>query len=99
MDAGGFNLEKAFIEFCKEVFYPILAPVFHPINDALAHVYQPYASICAVGLFVIAMFIVGVMINEKYVNRGRPNQSIWTDLRVWTVLCMTPHVIVYFYFR
>lgn len=92
-------MEKLFIGFCEKVFYPLLAPIFHPINDLLADVYQPYASICAVGLFVTAMLVVGFGINERYVNRGRPNNSILTDLRLWTVLCMLPHVVVYFYFR
>ena len=45
------------------------------------------------------MFWVAVVLNKDYVNRGRPYKSIWTDLRLWTVICMTPHVLVYFYFR
>ena len=45
------------------------------------------------------MLWVGLLLNPKYVNRGRPYKSIWTDLRFWTVISMTPHVVVYFYFR
>jgi len=85
--------------FCEAVFYPILAPIFLPINSFLGKIYQPYASFCAVGLFLTAMFWVAVVLNKDYVNRGRPYKSIWTDLRLWTVICMTPHVLVYFYFR
>ena len=91
---------EAMIEsFCKTVFYPILAPVFLPINAFLGRIYQPWASICAVGLFVCAMIWVALLLNKDYVNRGRPNKSVWTDLRLWTVISMTPHVLVYFYFR
>jgi hypothetical protein len=92
---------EAMIErFFSTVFYPILAPVFLPINDLLSRIpTQPWASICAVGLFVGAMIWVGLLLNRDYVNRGRPYKSIWTDLRLWTVISMTPHVLVYFYFR
>lgn len=92
-------IEEVFTNFCKAVFYPILAPVFHPINSFLNHVYQPYASICAVGLFVCAMIMVSLVLEEDYVNRGRPFTSLWTDLRLWTVLAMLPHCIVYFYLK
>jgi hypothetical protein len=45
------------------------------------------------------MVWVGLILNEKYVNRGRPFKSPWTDLRLWTVVSMLPHVLVYFYLR
>jgi hypothetical protein len=60
---------------------------------------RPWATVCAVGLFLIAMFVVGVVMKESYVNQGRPNKSFWTDLRLWTIICMAPHVLVYLYFR
>ena len=92
-------MEAMIASFCKTVFYPILAPFFLPINSFLGKFYQPYASICAVGLFVCAMIWVGLILNKDYVNRGRPYRSVWSDLRLWTVIAMTPHVLVYFYFR
>ena len=49
--------------------------------------------------FVGTMIWVGVILKESYVNEGRPNKSIWTDLRLWTVVSMLPHVFVYWYFR
>jgi hypothetical protein len=84
---------------CKAIFYPMLAPFFLPINSFLGKFYQPYVSICAVGLFVCTMIWVGLILNKDYVNRGRPYKSLWSDLRLWTVISMTPHVLVYFYFR
>jgi hypothetical protein len=92
---------EAMVEsFCKAVFYPVLAPFFLRVNSLLSLIpTRPWASICGVGLFVGAMIWVGLILNKNYVNRGRPYKSIWTDLRLWTVISMTPHVLVYFYFR
>lgn len=91
-------MEESLNAFCKAVFYPVLHPIFEPFNTFLSSFYQPYASICGIGLFVSAMIWVGVILHEPYVNRGRPVKSIWTDLRLWTVISMLPHVFVYFYF-
>lgn len=92
-------MEAALNAFCLAVFYPILAPIFAPINHFLGLFYQPYASICGIGIFVATMIWVGLVVPATYVNRGRPFKSFWTDLRLWTVLSMLPHVLVYFYFR
>ena len=43
--------------------------------------------------------LVGLILNKDYVNRGRPYKSLWSDLRLWTEISMTPHVLVYFHFR
>jgi len=92
-------MEEIFQSVCKTVFYPVLSPLFTPIDHALRLLPDGAASVCGVGLFVTAMAWVGLFLNKDYVNRGRPYKSIWTDLRLWTVISMTPHVIVYFYFR
>jgi hypothetical protein len=81
------------------IFKPILEPIFAPINELLASFFQPYATICAVGMFIGTMIWVGVFLNKHYVNRGRPYTHWWSDLRLWTVLSMLPHIAVYFYFR
>ncbi|MBI4556986.1 MAG: hypothetical protein HY706_05325 [Candidatus Hydrogenedentes bacterium] len=86
-------------KFFAEVFYPMLSPIFRPINAFLSSFFEPYASICAVGMFVLPMIWVGLLLNPRYVNRGQRYKSAWTDLRIWTVLSMIPHVVVYFYFR
>lgn len=92
-------MEEYLKDVFQPIFYPILSPVFGPVNSFLAQFYQPYAMICAIGFFVGTMIWVGVILNERYVNRGRPSKSLWTDLRLWTVVSMIPHVIMYFYFR
>jgi hypothetical protein len=92
-------VENALQNFCKAHFYEYLYPIFKPIDTLLAKIHQPVFSICAVGLFVCTMIWVCFILREDYVNRGRPYKSVWTDLRIWTVLSMLPHVLVYFYFR
>ncbi|HNR32605.1 MAG TPA: hypothetical protein PKI11_17075 [Candidatus Hydrogenedentes bacterium] len=91
-------MESFLTAFCEKMFFPILHPIFAPTNTFLSKFYQPYATICAIGFFIGAMIWVGVVLHEPYVNRGRAVRSIWTDLRLWTVLSMLPHVFVYFYF-
>lgn len=90
--------EDAITRFCEKVFQPILLPIFKPVDRALRLVPDRAAGVCGVGLFVCAMIWVALLLNPQYVNRGRPYKSWWTDLRLWTVISMTPHVLVYFYF-
>ena len=44
------------------------------------------------------MIWVGVVLKNEYVNLDQPGKHIWTDLRLWTVISMLPHVVVYLYF-
>lgn len=76
---------------------PPLRAVFDPINNALAQVYMPWALIVALAFFIGLM--VGVfLLRREYVNVDTPRDDTWHDLRLWTVVSMIPHVIVYFYF-
>jgi hypothetical protein len=93
------TMGEAVESLCMAVFYPILSRIFGPINTALGMLPNWMAGVCGVGLFVSAMIWVALILDPKYVNHGRPHKSIWTDLRLWTVISMTPHVLVYFYFR
>lgn len=92
-------MEAALNNLCMKLFYPFLAPLFAPINRFLNQYYQPYAFLCAIGMFVGTMIWVAVILDAKYVNRGCPYKSVWSDLRLWTVLSMMPHVLFYLYFR
>lgn len=93
------QIETILENFCTKFFYPILSKIFHPINDLLSPVYKPYATIAAMAFFIGTMLWVGLILKESYVNEGRPNKALWTDLRIWTVVSMLPHVFVYWYFR
>jgi hypothetical protein len=84
-------------QFVTEVFHPILSPFFAPINAFLGRHYLPWATLCALGLFVGAMIWVFTL-RREYVNLDAPSRHLWHDLRLWTILSMLPHVIVYLYF-
>lgn len=91
-------MEAAIQDFMMKLFYPLLNPVFYPINEFLGILPDWAARTCGVGLFISAMIWVALLLNKNYVNRGRTTKSVWTDLRLWTVISMTPHVLVYLYF-
>jgi len=84
--------------FLSNVCLPILRIFFDPINNLLAPIYQPWATGAAIAFFVGTMVWVGFFLKESYVNLGRVNKAWYTDLRLWTVVSMLPHVFVYFYF-
>ncbi|GMV92227.1 MAG: hypothetical protein AMXMBFR82_20050 [Candidatus Hydrogenedentota bacterium] len=84
--------------FCAAVFKPVLGAFFGPINDLLSRIGQPWFTITAIGFFLGTMLWVWLYLGDSYVNLGRQRKSIWTDLRVWTVISMLPHIFVYFYF-
>ena len=79
--------------------YRILAPVLVPLNNLLDGMPDWFGTVAGMGLFLVAMLWVGVLLKQDYVNGGRPNKSVLTDLRIWTCLAMLPHVVVYLYFR
>ena len=87
-----------FVALCTITFKPILIVFFGPINTFLAKIYQPWATIIAIGFFVGTMLWVGFLLKESYVNLGRPNKAWYSDLRIWTACSMLPHVFVYWYF-
>lgn len=93
------QFEKSLEAFGTKYFYPILSKLFDPINNVLGPIYQPYATIIAMLFFIGTMFWVGFILKESYVNEGRPNKAFWTDLRIWTVISMLPHIFVYWYFK
>ena len=84
-------------EWITEVFGPMLKPVFSPIDTMLEPIYMPWARIFAIALFIGAMVWVWSL-RVEYVNLDRPNNKWYSDLRIWTILCMLPHVIVYLVF-
>jgi len=88
----------AFLDALGKTFEPIIKPIFRPISGFLERIYQPWAKICALGLFVGTMIWVWFGMPKEYVNLGREKKSVWTDLRIWTIISMLPHIIVYLYF-
>lgn len=88
----------AFLDWCGRLWGPVLRPVFAPVNTLLASVYQPWAQIFALALFLGTMVWVCFFIKPEMLNSGRENRALWTDLRLWTVVSMVPHLFVYIYF-
>lgn len=88
----------AFLDWFGALFAPVMKPLFAPLNNLMASVYQPWAQIFALGLFIGAMVWVCFFMSRDMLESGRENKAFWTDLRLWTVLSMLPHLFVYIYF-
>ena len=90
-----------FSEFVNKVFAPLLQKIFYPTNKVFSLIPEgaaPYVmKAFAVGLFVATMVWV-LSLRREYVNLDAPGKSVIYDLRVWTVLSMLPHIIVYLWF-
>lgn len=81
----------------SDAFGPILRPIFQPLDGPLSATPPLVWTLAAVGLFVAAMAWV-FMLKKEYVNIDSPGDGPRYDLRIWTVISMLPHVIVYLYF-
>jgi hypothetical protein len=92
------NFAIHFSDLITRIFFPILHPIFGPINDFMADIYMPSARIFAIGLFVATMIWVCLILKKQYVNLDAPTKRWWVDLRLWTVISMLPHLVVYLYF-
>ncbi len=84
----------------KELINTYIGPIAHtffdPINALLVDIYMPWARIVAIGFFVGTM-VWAFMFKKEYLQIDAPNKTIFADLRVWTVISMLPHVIIYFF--
>ena len=90
--------KAAFGRLVTAIFKPILSPIFTPINNLLNSIDPaPWGTIGALALFFGGMIFV-FSLRKEYVNLDAPGKGPLYDLRIWTVLSMTPHVIMYLYF-
>ena len=94
---GNEAAKKTFSDVVTDIFFPVLDKVFSPIHNAIENIYEPWATIGALALFIGAMIWVFTL-NKDYVNLDAPSKHFYHDLRFWTIASMIPHVIVYFYF-
>ena len=90
-EAPGFG--DMVTDLCREP----LSKIFNPIDSVLTPIPEVWWKVSAIALFVGAMLWV-FSLNKAYVDLDRPNRHVWTDLRLWTVVSMLPHVIVYLWF-
>ena len=91
------NVPETAPNLITRIFKPVLQPFFDPINNFLGRYYMPWATICALDLFIGAMVWVFTL-RKEYVNVDAPRKGFLYDLRVWTIISMLPHVLVYLYF-
>lgn len=89
--------EGGFGDWVTRTFHGPLSKLFNPIDDLLSPVPEIWWKVSAVALFIGAMLWV-FSLNRAYVDLDRPNRHLWTDLRVWTIVSMLPHVVVYLWF-
>jgi hypothetical protein len=75
----------------------ILRTIFNPLDAPLSAAPPMVWTLSAVGLFLAAMIWV-FLLKKEYVNIDSPGDGLRYDLRIWTVISMLPHVIVYLYF-
>ncbi|NIA13665.1 MAG: hypothetical protein GWP08_06245 [Nitrospiraceae bacterium] len=84
------------------IFGPPLRAFFHPIDTALAMHYIPgamlIARVVALSFFIGTMIWVFVGLKREYVNLEAPSKHFYHDLRLWVIVSMLPHLVVYFYF-
>ena len=88
---------SGFSRWVTDVFGPLLKPIFHPMDEVLANIYMPWAKVAALSLFLGTMLWV-ILLKPQYVNLDAPEGKWWCDLRLWTVISMSPHIVVYLYF-
>ena len=55
------------------------------------------ARILVLSFFLGTMVWVYVGLKKEYVNLEAPSKHLWHDLRLWVVLSMLPHVVVYMF--
>lgn len=93
------ELLKSISVAINSTFQAPLQFIFHPVNDALAGITEPLVwRLCAIALFLLPMAWVCFGLRKEYVNLDAPKHGLLYDLRVWTVLSMTPHVAFYLVF-
>jgi len=79
------------------VFGPPLRAFFHPINDLFTPIPAAWWKVCAVALFLCAIIWVFTL-RKEYVNLDAPRKGPWHDLRIWTVVALSPHIAIYLWF-
>lgn len=82
-------------EFISNTFSGPLSALFHPIDTILTPIGPGAYKFFAVGLFLATICWVMFILNEKYVNLDRPKKGIIYDLRLWTLVSMVPHMLIY----
>ncbi len=86
-------------EWINQTFSGPLTAFFRPINNLFVGVDPFWWIASAAGLFTLTMLWVCFVLKKEYVNVDQPKPGLLYDLRVWTVLSMLPHVLIYIFFN
>lgn len=79
----------------SDTFSGPLSAVFHPLDAFLAPFGPGTYKFFALGLFVLTICWVFFVLKKEYVNLDQPKKGILYDLRLWTLVSMLPHMIIY----
>src|SRR5262245_30629236 len=80
----------------SDTFGPVLRPFFHGVDSVFDNIYMPWARLTADALFIGAIIWVYTL-KKEYVNLDAPSNRWYADLRIWTVVCLMPHIFVYLF--
>lgn len=82
----------------NETFSGPLQSIFHPIDGLFTGANPSVYKFFAVGLFVSTILWVMFILKKEYVNIDQPKKGLIYDLRLWTLISMSPHMIIYWIF-
>lgn len=71
--------------------------MLEPLDVFLSGLTNETARWCAIMLFAVAGVWVWTL-KREYVYRGAPDETIWRDLRLWSVFALCPYAIIYLFF-
>ena len=81
----------------EETVFAVIQSLFAPVNNVL-NACPPWSWHAAVvGLFVLTGIAV-CCIPRWFIYAEAPSQSIWRDLRIWTIIALLPYIAAYSYF-
>ena len=85
-------------ELINRIFGPPLRTIFDPFNRMFESI-SPDTAYLLSKIFVVLLFVIPMiwvfLLKKEYVNIDAPNKRFWNDLRFWTIISMTPQIIIY----
>lgn len=79
----------------NDTFSGVLSTIFRPVDWVFADAPPWLFKFFAVGLFVATICWVMFFLKKEYVNLDQPRKGVLYDLRLWTLISMAPHMIIY----
>ncbi len=86
---------SSFSEGINHTFSGPLKTLFSPVDRLFIGADPAVFKFFAVGLFVCTILWVMLILKKEYVNIDQPKKGLLYDLRLWTLVSMSPHMIIY----